>query len=287
MAVERIYTIETGPPAPDFRQYKTDVTDDYMNLLDSATDERQVQQFLEANPCLVPGAIAPGSHGPWLDMLISQPRLPDLAAKIPDFMWITRHSARWFPTLIEIETPHKALFTKRGVPTSEFTQARTQLAAWRSWFGDPTNVHKFMADYGIPESIVRGRTMEPRFFLVYGRRREFHENPQLSKLRSSLMPAFDEELMSFDRLAPTDGMQDAVTVRGTGHGRYQVLSVMPTIRLGPDAAKGLHRLVGLADAIERDDRISPERRDFLKRRIPYWLTWNEKPGFSVIGNDFE
>jgi len=285
--LRKTYILEEGPPAADFTQYATVTAQIYSDLLATATEERQLQEFFEHNPCFLPGSSSPGSHGPLYDMLISQPRLPGLSSHAPDFMWITSHSARWFPTLIEIEHPAKRLFTKAGIPTSDFTQAHSQLIAWRSWFSEPSNVDKFIADYAIPEDIRRGRIVEPRFLLIYGRRREFEKDTQLSKFRASLMTSPDEELISFDRLSPSHDLHDALTVRAKGHGRYEALAVMPTLRLGPHSTEGFPHVEGLVEAVTADERISRVRREFLARRIPYWRTWKEDPEMSIVGNDFE
>jgi Domain of unknown function (DUF4263) len=202
MIFERTYTITSGPAGLSFDVYKTRATAEFLTLLGTASEEASVQDFLEKNPCFVPRATAPGSHGPLFNALIARPPLPGIRPKIPDFMWITSNSSEWYPTLIEIESPTKALFRKDGVPTADFTQARNQLAEWRAWFSDPCNVQKFVSEYRIPDHFLDYKVMSPRFVLVYGRRREFQGDPVLSKLRAAQMTAPEEELMSFDRLYP-------------------------------------------------------------------------------------
>jgi Domain of unknown function (DUF4263) len=203
-------------------------------------------------------------------------------------MWLTAHSATWFPTLIEIEAPHKPLFTKSGIPSQQFTQARNQLAQWRVWFREPANVQKFVSEYGIPEDYTKFRTMQPHFVLVYGRRREFAGNSEMSKHRSALISSSDEELMSFDRLRPDRGLRDAITVRATGFGRFHVVNVMPTLSMGPMVAERLPVLDGLEQAIGVDERIPSERRLFLQRRSPYWRQWALQRGSGIVrGSDSE
>jgi hypothetical protein len=277
-------TCETvvGPPPLDFEAYQRAATAAYEQLLDSATSERPLQEFLERNPCFVPAARSPGSHGPLHGALIAQPRLPGLRVKQPDFMWITAHSLIWFPTLIEIESPTKQLFTKKGLPTKEFTQARNQLAQWRAWFSKETNRLKFIDDYGISEEFRKFRTMKPRYVLIYGRRREFEDDAELSGLRAEQLTDENEELVSFDRLKADCGMRNAVTVRALGGGRYQVRFVMPTFRLCAPTARDLLHLEGLEQAIDRERRIESKRRSFLKARIPYWRDWAKRPGREIV-----
>jgi hypothetical protein len=50
--------------------------------------------------------------------------------------------------------------------------------------------------------------------LVFGRRAEFADSPELSRLRGSLKSADDEELISFDRLAPDLKLDAVMTVTG-------------------------------------------------------------------------
>jgi hypothetical protein len=80
---------------------------------DESTDERLVQSFLERHPSLLPGSHSvdgSSGHWPFPFAVISQPKLPGLSTRIPDFMWIASDSASVYPILIEIETPHKRWF---------------------------------------------------------------------------------------------------------------------------------------------------------------------------------
>lgn len=285
MSLERTYTMKSGPPRPDAGQYIAVATTEYRQLLASGADEKLVQWFLERNPCFVPGAWTPGGgsgHCPFLNALVSQPELPGLRSRQPDFMWIAAHSGTWYPTLIEIEKPNKRIFKADAIPNQDFTQARNQLAQWRAWFNEPVNVQKFISDYGIPDEYTKFRNMRPYFILVYGRRNEFEDNVELSKQRGVLMTGADEELISFDRLHADPGLLNAVTVRAAGYGRYRVIGTMPTLELGPVMAERLPRLDHLEDIVVADSRIPQPRRDFLVERIAYWRQWARHPGGGII-----
>ncbi|HEY0469918.1 MAG TPA: Shedu immune nuclease family protein [Polyangiaceae bacterium] len=273
MALDVSYEIQTGPVGPSVEEYRAAAAGRYRELLETDIHERRLQEFLEENPCFLPNSRAPGSHGPMNLALVSQPELSGLRSRKPDFMWVTAHSAAWFPTLIEIERPSKRLFKRGAIPTQEFTQARNQLAQWRAWFSDSANVQRFIGEYGIPEMYTKYRKMEPRFVLVYGRRAEFENDVELSRQRAALMPAGDEILASFDQLHPDMELREAVTVRATGYGRYRVIKVMPTLQMGPMLADRLNRLEGFEEAVAGETRMSPERRAFLGSRIPYWRSW--------------
>ena len=274
-----------GPPAISFSDYARETRHSFRNLLDSDPPECDVQKFLEQNPSIVPGALTPGSpsgHYPLHCLLISQPRLTGLSTKIPDFMWIATHSAKWFPTLIEIEQPSKPLFRKDLVPTAQFTQARDQLADWRAWFNDPANRLVFQNEYGIPEKWVKRRTMQLHMILVYGRRRDFENDPVASKKRSVLMPGSDEELMSFDRLEPDASLSDALTVRALGAGNFSALSVPATLELGPGHAERSSVISGVDKAIRANPGISEDRKNFLLGRLPYWEAWGIRDHKGIV-----
>lgn len=134
------------------------------------------RSFLERHPSLVPGARTPGSpsgHFPLHCALITQPRLPGFHSRVPDFMWIAVDSGTWYPTLIEIESPDKKLFTRDGQQTAKFSQAKNQLDRWHSWFCNPTNVQQFIELYGIPSSWCNLLNRQLHMILIYGRRAEF------------------------------------------------------------------------------------------------------------------
>lgn len=257
------------------------VNREFKALLSSGADERQIQVFLEHHPSLVPGALTPGSssgHYPLHCALITRPQLPGFRSSIPDLMWIANHSQAWYPTLIEIESPTKRLFTKSGQPRAEFTQARTQLGHWRSWFQNPTNVHQFVELYGVPEKWQRYKKRQLHMILIYGQRAEFERSPRLSMLRSSLMSGHDEEeMMSFDRLEANQKLEAVITVRPLGGGRFEAVWVPETFGTSVAIADALPHIDGLAEAIDRNDHISGARRAFLKRRIEHWRAWGASP----------
>lgn len=286
MFSERTYEIVSSPPKPKDEEYISRALQEWKALLGSEPDEKSVQRFLERTPSFVPGGRTPGNpsgHAPFPFALISQPVLPGLRTKIPDFMWIAKHSMTWFPTLIEIERPSKRLFRANGTPTAEFTQAREQLNDWRTWFSKPENVQLFISAYGIPGDFRSGRNMQLHMILVYGRRSEVENQPHLAEKRSGLLPGADEELMSFDRLAPEkELLLDALTVRAVNSGRYKAISVPPLFELGPMLADWLSLIEGVDTCLASTPLISEERRQFLIARLPYWQEWGRNGQRGVI-----
>lgn len=276
MSFETTYKLAQGPPAVDFTAYSKRTMTAWRELLDGNPTEPVVQRFLEKHPALVPGTRSPGaatSAYPLFNLLISQPPLPGLDGRRPDFLWFSATSDTLYPVLIEIETPSKRLFRSDGVPTATFAQARNQLNQWRTWFREPVNRLKFQQDYGVPDLLIPRRTMSLHMILIYGRRAEFEHDARLRAQRGSLLPGPDEELMSFDRLVPDPFLDDAITVRAAGYGRYRAVYVPPTFKLGPWHTERLLLVDGLIDAIDSSEGWAADRRSFVKQRIPYWHEW--------------
>jgi Domain of unknown function (DUF4263) len=289
--LQKTYQILPAPARPSNEEYLSVARREWSALLASEPDERTVQAFFERNPSFLPGGRTPGNpsgHAPFPCAVISQPVLPGLRSKIPDFMWIAKHSATWFPTLIEIERPTKKLFRADGNPTAEFTQAREQLNDWRTWFAKPENQQLFIATYGIPSNFRLGRNMQLHMFLVYGRRDEFENTPHLSEKRSGLLAGTDEDLMSFDRIAPDELLLDMLTVRAEQPGKFRAISAPPLLELGPASEDWLPWIKGVDGELEKTPLISEDRRRFLISRLPYWRDWalNGRGGI-VTGGDRE
>ena len=270
--------VTNGPKAVEWDDYAANARKRYTDLLESDPSESEIQKFLEQNPSFIPGGKPPiGDHGAYPWAVITQPTLTGLNSKIPDFLWITTQSANWFPTLVEIEKPGKRLFLNNSTrPRAEFTQARNQLDEWNTWFDSPTNQQRFIEDYGVPDLLVQ-RPMLLRLILVYGRRAEFAGHPERTAHRANLV-ASSQELVSYDRLIPDSDLWYAMTVRTKGQGRFQAVSVPPTFQIGPFMADDLLLIDGIPEAINSNDEIPIDRKQFLIERLGYWIGWAKKQG---------
>jgi hypothetical protein len=99
------YKQERGPAATPFSLYAKRILAEFRTLLDTDPLESAVQEFLERHPSLVPGAWTPGTksgHTPFYNSLITQPKLHGFDARIPDFLWISRHSSSIYAAMVEI-----------------------------------------------------------------------------------------------------------------------------------------------------------------------------------------
>ena len=278
------YEVVSGPARMPDDEYVALCNQRYGELLAGDPEEREVQEFLERHPSLVPGHSTPGArsgHAPLHCSLITQPKLEGLGKYIPDFMWVSTHSGAWFPTLIEIEKPGKNIFNKDGTPSAHFTKARNQLNQWRSWFGDPANQLLFSRQYGVPDRML-ARRMQLHMILIYGRRSEFENDGRLTRQRDTLLAGHDEELMSFDALQAERDMTQALTVKALYDGQYQAVHVPPVFATGPDLADRLLSIKGIAEAINKNPDITEARKTFLEHRIPYWREWASTPGSKLI-----
>jgi hypothetical protein len=191
----------TGMEGPD------DVLRQWRHLTDPQRPkpESDLQKFLEAHPEFLPGAHtleANSGHQPWPRAVISQPPLPDLSTKLPDFMWISMDSLALYPTLIEIETPWKLWWHRSGVSMhSDLTRALTQVMHWRMWFADGVNHAKFYRYYRISRDL-QDLTLSPRYLVIHGNRTEANKTPEAIRARANISVSDDTRLMTFDRLTP-------------------------------------------------------------------------------------
>src|SRR4051812_15507649 len=98
--LDKTYEIQLGPAPEAFQAYADRIASQFESLLSLNPIEGKVQAFLEKNPCLVPGLRSLGvypSAFPRHSLLISQPSLPGLRVRRPDFMWIARTSIATYP----------------------------------------------------------------------------------------------------------------------------------------------------------------------------------------------
>jgi hypothetical protein len=66
-----------------------------------------------------------------------------------------------------------------NAPTHSLVQAVSQLAERRAWLNCPGNVEVFYSSFEIPDDMRRDHHFRPELLLIYGRRREFEEHPEL------------------------------------------------------------------------------------------------------------
>jgi hypothetical protein len=272
-----------------WEEYERLVTEEWKALLDSEQcDEQSVHRFLVRHPSMIPGAYSvtgPSGHCPFPMAVLSESPLSGIGMRVPDFIWLATDSLNFTPVFIEIESPRKRWFTKQGVPTHALTQAMNQLAQWQMWLNQIANRNVFLESFEIPDYMARQRNFRAEFVLIYGRRKEFDDRPELSPLRAQF-ERHGQVVMTFDRLHPSKDCSLFLSATKR-NGGYQALAVPATMRLGPSVTMPLLHIAGIPDAIQQNAGISEDRRRFLIERIPYWTAWARGNKGIISSGDFE
>jgi hypothetical protein len=224
------YKIVSPPEAAmKWETYEPIIKNEWTALLARGdTTERDFQEFFERHPCCLPQMyplFQRGGHGPYPGAIVSQPSLPGLSRKIPDFLYITRDSTCVYAVLIEIEHPSKPWATSSGQSSAEFTQATNQISEWKAWFNDPLNVAQFQAAYRIPTDWLRSRAFSQKYILIYGRRADPTLTEAFNKKRRHLERE-DEVYMTYDRIKPDPDASQCISVTIDGEG-YRALRYHP------------------------------------------------------------
>lgn len=272
---KRFTTLPNAPSPWTWDEYSSWLKTKWAELLRTgdSSKEEPYRKFLEQHPCLIPGGEGSGDsfgghHGGWNDTVISQPPLPGITKRIPDFMWLTKNSEDIIPVLIEIEAPGKAWFNKNEQRSAKLTQAQDQLAEWRLQLDNAASRQLLGEMYDFPRGWTLTYNLVPRVLLIYGRSQEFRLRPWLNRKRRAIRdPATDA--MTFDRIKPLEGSRNAFSVRMENRSQI-VVAVPPTFRVGPRIAETIAAVKGWVDAITSNELMTPERKAFLLSRLPYW-----------------
>ncbi|MCK4729234.1 MAG: DUF4263 domain-containing protein [Desulfobacterales bacterium] len=253
--------VKDAPSAISWEVYERDALKEWNKLISGprADDERTIHEFLEQNPSFVPGAFSfpTSGHGPVFGGVFSKPPLTGIGIRIPDFMWLATATDIISPVFVEIETPAKRWFTKIGQPRAEWTQARNQIVTWKQWLNKVANKAVFLEYYGLSAEF-RHFEIKPQFVLVYGRRKEFDEDPTFRGIRA-LQQGPDEFHITFDRLCPDYNARNFLTLRKDGE-KVVATVVPPTILLGPGIAQLWLPVIGRPEAALSEFRMSRDRR---------------------------
>jgi Domain of unknown function (DUF4263) len=259
----------TAPERPVEEVYNRLLMERWRQFIDSeeSQDERLVQAFLERHPCLLPGSHTvdgDSGHSPYPMAVISQPKLPGLSDRRPDFMWIAAHSTEVFPILIEIETPHKQWFySDRAEIHSDLAHAQGQLAEWRAWFEEGFNRDMFITEYGL-RSFIEDRKLSPRFVLIHGRR-ENYTGSRLRRQKQAQLAREHERIMSFDRLTPSKNSVLYSCVRRQPDG-YQVIAVPPSLTI-LNSGEEYQPVTRWREALDDCPDMAVSRREYLKEQF--------------------
>jgi hypothetical protein len=125
---------------------------EYLELIESSPKEELVQKFIENHSYLLLQARNKRRH----TALVSKPKLAD--EFIPDFIMFGGCNDYWI-TLVEIEKPSDLIFTKNGDYSSAFSKALRQIADWKAWLYNNSELFSkyFSHPWTIEYEIVIGR----------------------------------------------------------------------------------------------------------------------------------
>jgi hypothetical protein len=149
----------------------------YLALLErSSVSEQVVQDFLEKHSELIPVTWML-NHGLHFDVMISKFPL-DTSLKC-DLAYLTKSTAEWYLTLIELEHPSKPIFTEnRRVPTfsAGFNAALGQIASWKAFIEHHGGEVRDRLSPLLGSGRLRRNRVRFKFVLICGRNAELKSN---------------------------------------------------------------------------------------------------------------
>jgi hypothetical protein len=260
---------ELGVPATPEEEYRRLLALAWRDLWTSEAgrDEGNLQHFLEHHPCLIPGFRSfdtYSGHAPFPGAVITQPKLPELSTKQPDFCWIATDSVWVYAILVEIETPNKRWFKgtgkRKGELHSDLVHAKSQLDAWKAWFAQPENRIAFLKQYQVQAPLI-DREFQPHYVLIHGSPEEFAGRRDLQRLRPR-QDTEDTTVMTFNRLRPDRDATPFACVRLTDEG-YVAVTVPPTF----DVDVWHAHVRGLEELVSDSDEITALRKTHLLKKL--------------------
>lgn len=178
-------------------------TEEFSRLLDrrqhTPQHEQAIQRFLEDYPFFLPG-LWDQHGGPASGMVITKPDLGDF---IPDFAFVSQTTASYQFTLIEIEDPCKAVFTKSDTFTTPFRVAQQQVKDWVGAF-DQLKDRLLAVFADAMTTYAEWKYKYCKAYLIYGRRAEVEKSRRRRERWSAetrhFGPGVPVEVMTYDRL---------------------------------------------------------------------------------------
>ncbi|MDB5713035.1 MAG: hypothetical protein JWO15_432 [Sphingomonadales bacterium] len=166
---------------------------------DSTKSENDVQTFLEEHTeFLIPSWFQ--NHPIAMNSVIA--KFP-IGGRTADFAWLMSDSATWFLVLVEIESPHKKLFSgssKHVKPSSDFEDALNQTHVWKEFFIDhPAEVRESIRPLLVPLGRERN-TLKLRRVLIIGRSADHEASEARRKRVATLEDDHTIKILTYDSL---------------------------------------------------------------------------------------
>jgi hypothetical protein len=173
----------------------------FLNYLESANSEAEMQYFFEANPAIIPG-LYDLHNGPACNIVISKLQLS--SDFVTDFAFISCNSAVAQVTLVEIESPKIQVFRDSDDEfTSSFNRAFQQLRDWHFWSEQNAGLLKDTFRSIYHKNIFRYQKVLIRCLLIAGRREDVKASARREK-RWAGLNSNPNHVMTYDRLARID-----------------------------------------------------------------------------------
>jgi len=165
-------------------------------LLDSSANERAVQTFLKRYRYIVRNAL--NVHA-W-NSVHMQPEFSLGRDYVVDFLILSEDSGGWHTVLIELESPKKRPFNKKGSPSKALAMGLAQLDEWEIWIGKNEPLFRERLSSIAEDATIRDpRTViDKKYIVVVGRRCFFRDSDVQG--RRGLYRSRDREIVSYDRL---------------------------------------------------------------------------------------
>lgn len=162
-------------------------------------DENNIQDFIEHHTEFLP---TPFLLNHQLHMRCVISKFP-VGGRTADFAYLTKSSDRWRLVLVELEGPHKSLFSassKHHKPSAKFSDALAQTDIWREHFEDHSaEVKERLRPILVPPNMFRNQ-LTLRRVLIIGRSKEKDTHEARRRRFASIAEQQDVEIMTYDTL---------------------------------------------------------------------------------------
>lgn len=229
-----------------FLEYDDELVSRLQDLINSPAPkgrqkEQVVQDFLENYSELIP---TPNllNHHLQFNSIVS--KYPLSTALITDYIYLTKSSGLWKATLVELESPDKAIFTgdmKRAVPTAEFTSALAQVMSWKSYVNDHKAELLQRLEPLLSPPAMRRNPVAFEYQLIIGRSRNKNVSPDRLKYLENVRQGQCIDVITYDTLIGIyqSGQRYRKNVLRAAGNRFTFKSMLPNLPhvlayLGPD-----------------------------------------------------
>lgn len=186
-----------------YEDFNPDLKNEFLNLLEGGAPpgqqkEQMIQNFLEANSELIP---IPNmlNHGLHFDFIISKFQVANNL--VSDYVYLTKSSAQWIVTLVELEISEKSIFTSsmdKEVGSAAFNNALDQVRSWKAYLKE--HRREFL-DRLAPLMQPMGRNpVEFNYQLVIGRSADKNKNERRMEYIAEIERERGITIMSYDSL---------------------------------------------------------------------------------------